>query len=436
MPGHKRNTELLGVSFPFDIDITEINGFDNLHNSQGILKQAAEKCSKVFHTNASYMLINGSTCGILAAIRSAADFDDEIIIARNCHKSVYNACLLNRLKPAFIYPEQDAKTTVSGSVTPADVEAAIEKTPNAKAVVLTSPTYEGVISDIGAIAEITHRHSIPLIVDNAHGAHQRFCSFSKGEPIGCGADIVISSLHKTLPSPTQTAAAHFNSSLVSKKRFERSLAIFQTSSPSYVLMAAIEKCFEFLESCETEFYQYEKRLENFSSKMKKLKNLSVICHGNDTVKNHNFYAFDFGKIVISTINTNISGKTLMELLREKYGLELEMAYPFYAVAMTSVCDTDHGFERLANALLEIDKSLVFTDKLPAVNEPPKPESSGLRIDQAEKLRSEMKIGGICSGYVYAYPPGIPIIIPGEIWSGEVIEYIRGLSEYIDIIFED
>lgn len=428
MPGHKRNTELLGVSLPFSIDITEIDDFDNLHDSSGILKLASEKAEKIFHSEHSYMLINGSTCGILAAIHTVAKYNDSIIIARNCHKSIYNGCMLNNLRMNFIYPEQDEQSGVSGSITPDSVLSAIKACPNAKAVVITSPTYEGVISDIRAIAETVHSFHIPLIVDNAHGVHQRFCDFCGGEPIASGADIVISSLHKTLPALTQTAIAHVNGGLIPHKKFEHSLSVFETSSPSYVLMSSIDNCFDFLSNSDEHFVRYKSNLRKFSESMKDLENLKVLCHGNDEIFNHNFYSFDYGKIVICTVGTNISGVELMNILREKYHLELEMSYPFYAVAMTSVCDTAEGFERLSKALLEIDKCTNSNSKVIKTLTMPKPKSSGLSTADALELSdSEANRQNIGNKYIYAYPPGIPIIIPGEVIDGDIIRYIENLK---------
>lgn len=427
MPGHKRNTDLLGVSLPFNIDITEIYGFDDLHSPSGILKSAAQKAEKLFHSTHSYMLINGSTCGILAAIYAVTKYGDDIIIARNCHKSVYNGCMINNLKLRFIRPKQDTESGVNGSITPESVREAIEACPTAKAVVITSPTYEGVISDIKSIAEITHRHNIPLIVDNAHGAHQLFLQNAKGEPISCGADIVISSLHKTLPSLTQTAAAHVNGDLVHPKKFENALSIFETSSPSYVLMSSIDGCFDFLMNSGELFSEYEKRLRDFSERMKALKHLKILCHGNDNITNHNFYAFDIGKIVICTVGTNISGTELMNILREKYNIELEMSYPFYAVAMTSVCDKSEGFERLAAALIETDGAIKSDEKAVPILTLPEAKSSGIGLREAAELAG----GGtdypkISGRYIYAYPPGVPIVIPGEIVDEEILRYVEEL----------
>lgn len=428
MPGHKRNTEMLGVSLPFNIDITEIDGFDNLHDSSGILRLAAEKAEKLFHSEHSYMLINGSTCGILSAIHATTKYNDSIIIARNCHKSVYNGCMLNNLKMNFIYPEQDIQSGVSGSITCGSVLAAVKACPNAKAIVITSPTYEGVISDIKNIAEIVHSFNIPLIVDNAHGVHQPFCNFCGGEPISGGADIVISSLHKTLPALTQTAIAHINGDLVPHKKFENALSVFETSSPSYVLMSSIDNCFDFLGSNGEHFANYKKNLFTFSDSIKHLKHLKVLCHGNDNISDHNFYSFDCGKIVICTAGTNISGVELMNILRKKYHLELEMSYPFYAVAMTSVCDTAKGFERLSAALLEIDQSIKSDGKAVPILTMPKPSPSGLSLRDASELSdSESKRLKISNRYIYAYPPGVPIIIPGEIYDNNIFEYIQKLK---------
>ena len=427
MPGHKRNTDLLGVSFPFDIDITEIDGFDNLHSAEGILKNAADKARKVFHSEHSYMLINGSTCGILAAIRSVTEYGDDIIIARNCHKSVYNGCLLNNLNMHFIYPPQDDKSGVSGSIAIDSVREAIENCMTAKAVVITSPTYEGVISDIKSIADIAHSYGIPLIVDNAHGAHQIFFGLNEGEPIQGGADIVISSLHKTLPSLTQTAVAHVNGNLVDSRRFERELSIFETSSPSYILMSSIDTCFDFLENSGKLFEEYRKNLHKFSESIKYLKHLTVLCHGSDDISEHKFYSFDTGKIVICTSGTNLSGVELMKLLRDKYGLELEMAYPFYAVAMTSVCDKREGFVRLSKALIEIDESILFSGNTVPVLPIPKPEKSGLSLAKASDKNLIVNDDKISRGYIFAYPPGIPIVIPGEIIDDEILMYIEVLK---------
>ena len=419
MPGHKRNFASSPFGLPYSVDITEIDGFDNLHDPHEILMKSRLKAKELFGSKYSYLLVNGSTCGILAAVFSAANHGDEIIIARNCHKSVYNACSLNDLDIHYIYPGQDGGSGVCCDIKPESVLEALSLHPQSKAVVITSPTYEGVISDVKAIAEIAHRFSVPLIVDNAHGSHQRFCRLSReGEPIECGADIVISSLHKTLPSLTQTSCANLGGDIIDHKAFEKYLSIFQTSSPSYVLMASMDYCFDFLRESRSSFEEYCRRLEAFGERMRKLKNLRVLCYGNDSKRNHGFFGFDLGKIVIVTSRTDISGVQLSRILREQYSIELEMAYMYYAVAMTSVCDTAEGFDRLANALTEIDASLEYRGAPLTITEMPKPQRA------AGDTPKDM----IAKDYIYAYPPGIPIVVPGEIIDRETEAYIKRLKD--------
>lgn len=434
MPGHKRNTKILGKDIPYDIDITEINDFDNLHHAEGIIKNTAEKAEELFNSQNSFLLINGSTCGILAAIRCTVHYGKEIIIARNSHKSVYNGCELNGLTVHYIYPPVDSQTGLSGSISAESVRKALKIHPNASAVLITSPTYEGVISDIRSISQTVHSFGIPLIVDNAHGAHQRFCSFTEGEPVECGADIVISSLHKTLPSLTQTALAHVNGNLINASDFAKQLAVFETSSPSYVLMASIDRCLNILkEKGQILFQIYENNLSDFSEKTKSLKNLSVVCHGKDSLKNHSFFAFDYGKIVICTNNCSISGTELSQLMREKYKIELEMAYSFYAVAMTSICDSKENFNRLADALSEIDNTVLTCSN--AVKHPTVPvlsQSSYSFATLPEKdtiIKLSEAVGKISLDYVFAYPPGIPLVVPGEIIDRALINYVEVLVQF-------
>ncbi len=435
MPGHKRNCGMLGDGLPYGIDITEIDGFDDLHQASGILRRASEKAAKLYGSEHAYMIVNGSTCGILSAVSSVVHRGDTVIAARNCHKSVYNACALSELDVRFVYPPM-TPLGVCGSISPESVRAALEDCMNAKAVIITSPTYEGVVSDIETIAQICHEKGAVLIVDSAHGAHLPFCTFGKrGEPISSGADIVITSLHKTLPSLTQTAAAFVNGELVSFERFERCLGIFETSSPSYILMSSMDACFDFLANSKREFASYESLLSWFSKETKKLKKLRVLCHGGDTPQDNGFYSFDKGKIVISTSGTNITGVELQRRLREEYMIELEMAYPTYALAMTSVCDTREGFERLASALLETDNDITQVKRPAAFPSLPKPMRLRLTNSELDNLpdtvitREQASSGRFISRkYVYAYPPGIPIVAPGEIIGVFEYDYIELLKK--------
>lgn len=240
MPGHKR--QRMGNWIPEELDITEITGFDNLHHAEGILREAQQRAAELFGADETFFLVNGSTAGLLAAVCGTVKKGGRLLMARNCHKAVYHAVYLMELKTAYLYPEETA-FGIQGSITPEQVAEMLEQYPDTEAVFLTSPTYDGVVSDIAAIAEIVHAKEIPLIIDEAHGAH---FGFSKGFPqkaLALGADLCIESVHKTLPAYTQSALLHYRKNpWVDLERVKRYLGIYQSSSPSYILMAGIDRC--------------------------------------------------------------------------------------------------------------------------------------------------------------------------------------------------
>jgi len=373
MPGHKRNPGFMPSTLPFDIDITEIHGFDDLHEPHGVLKETSELAARLYGSDKAFLLINGSTVGILAAIGAHTSRGDKILIPRNCHRSVHNAAALFGLTPVIIEPIIDAATGIPCDVAPGAVEEALDNNAGIRLAVVTSPTYEGVVSDVASIADIAHRHGIPLFVDGAHGAH---LGFSKRFPRGAlqeGADVVVMSLHKTLPALTQCSLLHILGARADAAELARLLSVLQTSSPSYVLMASIDYCLRLLESEKDKlFSEYERKLERFYTQVQQLKRLSVFrsCPGSfhsgpgssracdsPGLPRDGFFAFDPGKLAIVTKNAAISGIELAGALREKYKIELELACPDYAVAMTSVCDSAEGFDRLAAALVAIDSAL-------------------------------------------------------------------------------
>ncbi len=401
MPGHKRKA--LGSPLPLELDITEITGFDNLHEARGILRQGMDRAARLWGSRRAYYLINGSSGGILAGIAAAAAPGSRVILARGCHKSVYHALELNGLRPVYLQPDADAAFEVAGSVQPAQVAAALEAHPDAKLVILTSPTYEGVVSDVAAIARLCHRRGIPLLVDEAHGAHLGFSSAFPAGAVSCGADIVVQSLHKTLPSPTQTALLHLCGELVPAQRLERQLAVFQTSSPSYLLMGGIDFCLRMVEQeGPALFAAYTAS-----------------------------FAFDPRQPVISTRFAGKSGGGLKDRLREEYGIELEMAMGDYALAMTSICDEGRDLARLARALLEIDRELEAAPCPPA--EPPLPlpqvalSPAAARQQETELCSLAQAAGRLAGEMVWAYPPGVPLLVPGEKIGAPQLEALARLT---------
>jgi arginine decarboxylase len=245
-----------------------------------------------------------------------------------------------------------------------------------------------------------------------------------------GADIVINSLHKTLPSLTQTAIMHVNGEIINPNRVEEELNVFETSSPSYVLLSSIDSCINLLSKKGSKLYNnYLKKLSYFDKKISVLKNLVVINHS-DKIKHNGFYDFDKGKIVISTSLANLSGNDLMKLLRYEK-IECEMCYTNYVIAMTSIFDSMKNIKILAKKLIKIDKTLEkqeknnnFREILPKI----KYTSFEVRDKESESIKLDSSIDKISKEYVYAYPPGIPLIVPGEVISKEFVKYVNNINQ--------
>lgn len=406
MPGHKRN-EKFGITGA-EIDITEIDGFDNLHSPNGIILDIEKKLEKIYKSKKSFISVNGSSGGILSAIHAVCKAGDTIIIARNCHKSVYNACMLLSLNVVYIEPNFDMTNGYYTRLSQEVVNTAINRYPNAKAVVITSPTYEGFVSNIST--------PIPLIIDAAHGAHfgiSYFPEYPKG-------DIVISSLHKTLPALTQTAVVNvYNEEYISKVK--RYMDIFQSTSPSYVLMNSIDICTDYVLNNKGTFGDFYNKLCN--TRLMETNNLFIQ------------YTDDISKIILSCANTDINGRELANILRDKYNIEVEMASNNYVILMATIGDNIEALDMLENAILSIDEGLIAKYSVP-IKKPPVPSGANV-ISISEKAifcNLEDSIGKISNEFVYAYPPDIPIIVPNEEITKEAVEYIKNsINAGINII---
>ena len=353
MPGHKRNANMLSACLPYDIDITEIYGFDDLHNPSGILLEIENLAAKLYRSKKVFPLVNGSTVGILAAIGAHTTRGDKILIANQHHWSIDNAAELFGLTPIYISSEIHKPTGVETSIDPACVEKALIDNPDIALVIITSPSYEGVVSDIKSISEIAHKRNIPLFVDSAHGAHLGFSKMFPKSAIQEGADIVVMSLHKTLPALTQCSLLHLCTDRANADKTKKLLSMLQTSSPSYVLMASIDHCLNLLDRDGiTLFRDYENNLKHFSDSIMGLKTFSVLCHGKNK-KPGSFFAFDPGKLVVITKGTPLSGVAFGNYMRFEHNIEIERACDYYSICMTSICDTSEGFSRFAQILVEL-----------------------------------------------------------------------------------
>ena len=466
MPGHKRRLRPSDC-LPYDWDITEINGADDLHAANGILKEAMGRASALWGSRRTFFLVGGSTCGLLAAIRAAAPFGSEIIAARNCHRSVYHAIELGGYKVHWIIPDEDREFGFSGQIEPDRVRSMLRRHPYSAAVILTSPTYEGVVSDIETIARLCHSVSVPLIVDEAHGAH--FGLFEEGgfpeSAVRLGADAVVQSVHKTLPSLTQTALLHIGGSLLREREVARQLGIFETSSPSYPLMISIDSCVHLLEEEGPSLFQaWKESLDEFYLRAEEFRYLRIMgVHGSgDSGGEHASRgrgdsrrdrasrgredergggpSRDRSKILISFEGLSLSGAKAAEYLRVQYGIETEMSSGSCVLAMTGLGDNAETLRYLADMLFEMEDMIgpaasggpaAAGAKRRREHEPvriPAVRTACRILDAVQSGVEEVPMseaeGRICGEYLYAYPPGIPILAPGEYIDPDHIRIIR------------
>ena len=454
MPGHKRR--LGGMCDPFEIDITEVEGFDDLHHAQGILLEAQERAAKYYDSDKTWFLVNGSTAGILAAISAAAAADRsrrKILLARNSHRSAYHAVYLNGLEPVYLYPHREVESEadryasdigVNGRILPEQVDHLLEQHPDACAVFLTSPTYDGVVSNIRELADIAHRHGTMLIVDSAHGAHFGIHPLLPLNAVKEGADFVVHSVHKTLPSLTQTALLHLNGAMADAQLVSRFLDIYQTSSPSYVFMAGIDRCISFLEKeGEQLFDELLCRLEHLYHTAEAFPGIRLIRTDDPT------------RILISA-GGRLSGKAICDILRTEFHIEPEMEAPGYVLCLAGAGDDAEGLSRLEEALERISRivcslaedrdqtegeagadqgnacflseSKGVARRMTKTLKMPVPPRSVCSLGEAweapwQELAMEESAGKTCAEFVFLYPPGIPILTPGEQITGEILEYL-------------
>ena len=455
MPGHKRRTgpeesfmNSCTDSFtnPFAVDITEIEGFDNLHHPEGILKDSMKWAADVYGSDQTYYLINGSTGGILAAVCGSVPRGGRILVSRNCHKSVYHGICLNQLKTSYVYPQEIEGLGIQGGITAEDVDRMLNRYMDTQAVLIVCPTYDGIVSDIEAIARIVHRAGLPLIVDEAHGAHFRYDAMFPVSALDLGADVVIQSVHKTLPSLTQTALLHIKCNrpdggcYADRERIDRYIHMVQSSSPSYVLMASIENSIYQMEQTDTA--PYGKQLHRLRRRLGQMRHLRLADTG--LIGQAGIRDLDISKIVVSTRgtclypaedgSTGFTGAHLDDILRREYHLEMEMCGADYVTAITTVMDSGEGLERLGDALTRIDSQLTDAGYKPDGRSGNQKSVYSMRCDTAMSMGEAMEenmasvgledsAGCISGEFVYIYPPGIPIVAPGEWISRPILEVI-------------
>lgn len=439
MPGHKGSAIYRNLGYHefldniMDCDITEICGADNLFQAEGILKETQEIYADLYDVKKSYLLINGTSGGIIAAILASVPKGKKLIMARNCHKSVFNALTLGDIQPLYAYPEMIDKYGISGAISPEEIEQLLKNNPDAEAVILPSPNYYGICSDIEKIALITHKYNKILIVDQAHGAHLKM--FEKFGITGlpksaevCGADIIISSIHKTLASFTQSAILNLRSDRVSSYLIEDKLQCIESTSPSYLLMSSLGINAAILKNHGQKLMQeWFDNLNYFYEKAKSIKDLDFI------EKEPNM---DWTKINFSFRKLGINGDELEKILLEKYNIFIELYTGDLVMCMTGIGNTRSNISLLLDALNEISSNHQMLGLKGEVDKQfiQKPISflERAQLFEIPAVKNRVPLleaeGLICASSIIPYPPGIPLLCPGEKFDRETILYIKRLRE--------
>lgn len=435
MPGHKgKNTLLDWAKYIPAIDSTEVYGNDSLHDPRGIIKESQELAAKAFGATNTIYSVNGTTGSVYIALSTITNPGDKVLIQRECHRSVYNGAILNRLELEYIYTNYNERYHIYTGVNPDDIEYKLKENPDIKAVVITYPNYFGICSDIKKIAEIVHKYDKILLVDEAHGSHFIFSDRLPLSSLRAGADIVVQSIHKTLPSFTQTSMIHVGTDRVDIDKLRTMSSIYQTTSPSYLFMASLELARAYMEGEGR--LRLNRNLNAIEELMNTLQHVGEVTVFSGDEQDLTIHDKDITKIPISV--KGISGIELSRILRENYGIYMEMADLYYSLALTSTMNELMDFKKLTKAVYEIAKSKPHSNIDNIDFNLPKPKKV-LPIYEAfysKKKTVNLKdsIGKVSSSFVIPYPPGIPLLCPGEVITPELIDYIDFANDYgIEII---
>ena len=414
MPGHKRNPMFIPQGLA-DLDITEIPGMDILRTPTGILHDLQCAIADFYRADKSYLLVNGSTAGIVTAICATTAEGDKLYAARNGHVSMYSGMALSGVLPIYMHPEITAGG-LAGGINPEAFDDIEEGT----TTIIASPTYEGFVSDIKAIADKVHDRGGILIVDEAHGAHFSFNSAFPESALDLGADIVVQSFHKTLPALGQLAVLHVKGSRVDTTRLQFFVNAMQTTSPSYMLMGQLSYALNMLWKRPELFDMYVNRLTALRKALTANETLPIALIGQELIGKHAIHNMDCGKLLFR-LNTHENAEDILATLADKYRVQPEMAAGRHLLAMTSVADTDEGMQRLWAAIgalnIRLEVKIHATPQIGYATPYPTPEQvftpRQATQQETESIPWETAPGRIAGEVVAAYPPGIALVAPGE-----------------------
>jgi arginine/lysine/ornithine decarboxylase len=437
-PGHKNGRGLdkklasyTGREF-LALDVTVFPEVDSLHDPTGPIKKAQMLMAEAYGVEQTLFLVNGSTVGNMAMIMSACRPGESIIISRNAHKSTLGGIVLSGVWPIWVQPTVDQNLDVLFDSTPEQIEKALKQFPEAKAVFVTSPTYNGITTNLKKIADICHARGKVLLVDEAHGAHLKFHKNLPMSAIDAGADLIVQSTHKTLSAFSQGSVLHFNSKLMDISRVKRIVSMLQTTSPNYLTMASLDLArYQMFSEGEDILSKLIEHSERARAEINHLKNFT--CFTRAEIQGRGF-DLDVTKLTINVTRSGYSGQRISEILAKDFNIQVDAADLFNLIAITGTGTNKQDLDSLVKALSEIDHMKQGEAQNWVLNIPSlstelvmNPRDVFL-LYRSKRVPLRKAIGHISAQPLTPYPPGIPVLIPGERVTLEIVEYLEDLTE--------
>lgn len=439
VPGHKKGVgvdeefkNFIGQN-PFKIDVTVFKLVDSLHHPTGPIKKAQKLAADAYGSDAAFFSVHGTSGAIQAMIMSVVSAGDKIIIPRNVHKSITAGIILSGAIPVYMQPALDKKVGIAHGVTPETVEQTLKENSDAKAVLVINPTYYGAATDIKKIADIVHSYDIPLIVDEAHGPHLGFNDKLPMSAMQAGADICAQSTHKIIGALTQCSLLQVRSERVDINRVQQILSLLHTTSPSYILMASLDCARRQIALNGKELLDKTIELSNYArNEINKIP--GFYCFGQEILGTEGVCALDPTKITVTCRDLGITGYDLDMILSNKYHIQVELSDLYNVLAVGSFGDTIQSIDSLINALKEIseeyygkgNKKSDFID-VPAI--PPQIKIPREAFNSSKtSIALKQSVGMISGEFLMAYPPGIPVLCPGEQITQEIVDYVQRLKD--------
>ncbi len=416
----------------YKLDVTVFPEVDSLHDPVGPIKKAQQLMAEAYGVKYSQFLVNGSSVGNIAMLMATCHPGDSVILSRNAHKSTLSGVIMSGVWPIWIQPKIDQHLDVIFDSDAEQVAQALQQFPEAKAVFVTSPTYHGITTDLKKIADLCHAHGKLLLVDEAHGAHLKFHKDLPISAVEAGADICVQSTHKILSALSQGSVLHVNSDLVDITRVRKILSILQTTSPNYFIMASLDAARRqaFFQG-EKIFSRMMKMAEEARERINRLQRLYCLTQGEIRAKG---YDLDVTKLSVNVTRTGLAGHDVEHILAKDYGIQVDCADIFNLIAIMGVGTTKHDVDRLISALEDLDKKEPGQEKnwvlqLPSLSTEMAMTPRDVFLAQKTKRVPLSKAAGHISAQTLTpYPPGIPVLIPGERITQEIVEFIMDLAE--------